>query len=109
MHFDVLVVGAGSAGCVVAARLSEDGACRVGLVEAGSLPVDPDIADPMQWTRIQGRDFDRACRTTPQAGTAGQVHDWPRGRVVGGSGCLHGHGLCPGPCPRLRPLGRGRG
>jgi pyridoxine 4-oxidase len=89
MHFDVLVIGAGSAGCVVAARLSEDAACRVGLVEAGGLPVDPDIADPLQWPHIQGRDYDWAYRTTPQPGTAGRVHDWPRGRVVGGSGCLH--------------------
>ncbi|MFW6076238.1 MAG: GMC family oxidoreductase [Hyphomicrobiales bacterium] len=88
-HFDVLVVGAGSAGCVVAARLSADPACRVGLVEAGALPSDPDIADPLKWTQIAGRSYDWAYRTVPQPFTAGRRHDWPRGRVLGGSSCLH--------------------
>jgi pyridoxine 4-oxidase len=87
--FDVLVVGAGSAGSVVAARLSADPACRVGLVEAGGLPDDPDIGDPLKWVALAGRPHDWAFRTVPQPFTAGRVHDWPRGRVVGGSGCLH--------------------
>jgi pyridoxine 4-oxidase len=38
---------------------------------------------------LPGRSFDWAYRTTPQAGTAGRIHDWPRGRVIGGSSCLH--------------------
>jgi pyridoxine 4-oxidase len=88
-HFDVLVVGAGSAGSVIASRLSEDATCRVALLEAGHMPADPDIADPLKWTQIQGRDYDWAYRTIPQPFTANRVHEWPRGKVVGGSSCLH--------------------
>jgi pyridoxine 4-oxidase len=85
---DVLVLGAGSAGCAVAARLADAGA-RVRLVEAGDYPTDPDIRDPLKWPFLEGRSFDWAYRTTPQLGTAGRVHTWPRGRVVGGSSCMN--------------------
>lgn len=88
-HFDVLVIGAGSAGSVVASRLSEDPTCQVGLIEAGHPPSDPDIADPLKWTQLQGRSFDWAYRTVPQRHTANRIHEWPRGKVLGGSSCLH--------------------
>jgi len=87
--FDVLIVGAGSAGSVLAARLSEDPDLSVGLVEAGDLPDDPDIADPLKWALLQGRPYDWAYSTVPQRHTAGRAHPWPRGRLVGGSSCLH--------------------
>lgn len=89
MGFNVLIVGAGSAGCVLAARLSENPAITVGVIEAGGPPTDPDIAIPQLWPMLAGRDYDWAYRTVPQPGTAGRVHDWPRGRVIGGSSCLH--------------------
>ncbi len=88
-HFDFLIVGAGSAGSVIASRLSEDPACRVGLIEAGGMPADPDIADPRKWPDLPGRAYDWAYRTVPQPFTANRIHDWPRGRIVGGSSCLH--------------------
>lgn len=88
-HFDTLIIGAGSAGCVLANRLSEDATCNVGLIEAGGIPTDPDIGDPLKWPALQGRDYDWAYRTVPQQFTAGRVHEWPRGRIVGGSSCLH--------------------
>jgi len=87
--FDVLIVGAGSAGCVLAARLSENAALQVGLVEAGGPASDPDIAIPQQWPLLAGRAYDWGYRTTPQPGTAGRSHDWPRGRLIGGSSCLN--------------------
>lgn len=85
---DVVVLGAGSAGCVVAARLADAGA-QVCLVEAGDYPADPDIHDPLKWPFLEGRPFDWAYRTIPQPRTAGRVHSWPRGRVVGGSSCMN--------------------
>ncbi len=87
--FDVLIVGAGSAGCVLAARLSENPSLSVGLVEAGGPAVDPDIAIPQAWPGLAGRSYDWAYRTTPQAGTANRRHAWPRGRIIGGSSCIH--------------------
>jgi pyridoxine 4-oxidase len=88
-RFDVLIVGAGSAGCVLAARLSENPALQVGLLEAGFPATDPDIAIPQAWPQLAGRSYDWGYRTTAQAHTAGRRHDWPRGRLVGGSSCLH--------------------
>jgi len=87
--FDILIVGAGSAGSVLASRLSEDETCQVGLIEAGQMPADPDISDPLKWPALPGRAYDWAYRTVPQPFTADRVHDWPRGRIVGGSSCLH--------------------
>jgi pyridoxine 4-oxidase len=88
-QFDYLIVGAGSAGCVLAARLSEDPELEIGLIEAGGPASDPAIADPKKWPLLQGREIDWRFETVPQRHTAGRVHAWPRGRVVGGSSCLN--------------------
>jgi choline dehydrogenase-like flavoprotein len=61
----------------------------VGLVEAGGPAADPRIADPAQWPLLQGSAIDWAYRTVPQRHTAGRMHDWPRGKVVGGSSALN--------------------
>lgn len=88
-HFNVLIVGAGSAGCVLANRLSTSQTCSVGLVEAGDVPQDPDILDPRKWPALSGRDFDWSYTTEAQPFTANRRHEWPRGKVLGGSSCLH--------------------
>lgn len=93
---DVVIVGGGSAGALLAARLSEDPSRRVILIEAGEEPSDPDIWNPAAWPALQGRSYDRDYRTEPQAGTAGRIHHWARGKMVGGSSCLHAMGYMRG-------------
>ncbi|MES1152097.1 MAG: GMC family oxidoreductase N-terminal domain-containing protein [Dongia sp.] len=83
--FDFLIIGSGTAGCVLAARLSEDPAAKVGLIEAGVAPTDPRVADPKAWPLLQGSAIDWCYRTVPQRHAADRVFDWPRGKAVGGS------------------------
>jgi pyridoxine 4-oxidase len=90
MAYDDLIIGGGTAGSVLAARLSEDADRRACLLEAGgSAGEDPDIADPSKWPALQGRAIDWRYETVPQAGTADRSHPWPRGRVLGGSSAIN--------------------
>ncbi|MBX3581078.1 MAG: GMC family oxidoreductase [Rhizobiaceae bacterium] len=95
-HADVVIVGGGSAGSLLAARLSENTARSVLLIEAGEEASDPDIWNPPAWPSLQGRSYDWDYRTEPQPGTAGRVHHWARGRLIGGSSCLHAMGYMRG-------------
>lgn len=89
---DVAIVGGGSAGALLASRLSENPSRRVLLIEAGGEPDDPDIENPAAWPALQGRNYDWDYRTVPQAGTAGRIHAWARGKALGGSSLLHAMG-----------------
>jgi choline dehydrogenase len=87
--YDYVVVGGGSAGCVLAARLSEQPDARVLLLEAGPADRRPEIDAPAAWVTLLGGELDWGYLTEPQADAAGRPIYWPRGRVLGGSSCLN--------------------
>ena len=87
--YDIVIVGAGTAGCVLAARLSEDPGTRVLLVEAGPPDTASEITPTAAWPTLSGSELDWAFTTEPQPATNGHVHDIPRGKVVGGSGTIN--------------------
>ncbi|MEM7644417.1 MAG: GMC family oxidoreductase N-terminal domain-containing protein [Pseudomonadota bacterium] len=87
---DHLIVGGGSAGCVMAARLSEDPAVRVTLVEAGGRGRNPLLHIPAGLAEVLGNGIaDWGFETVPQAGLDGRRLRWPRGRVLGGSSAIN--------------------
>jgi choline dehydrogenase len=87
--YDYVIVGAGSAGCVLAARLSE-GDANVLLIEAGPPDTDPNIWIPYGWPLLWGTERDYAFETVPQTYANGRKLYWPRGRTLGGSSSLNG-------------------
>ena len=88
---DYLVVGGGTAGCIVAARLSEDPAVRVLLLEAGPEDTDPWIHVPAGYARLfASQKYDWKFGTEPEAELGGRRVNWPRGKVLGGSGSVNG-------------------
>ncbi len=95
--YDYIVVGAGSAGCALAARLSEDPKVSVLLLEAGGDNQDMHVRGPLlPCPRLQNTARDWALRSTPQAGTAGRVSHQPRGKMLGGSSSINYMIYCRG-------------
>lgn len=89
--YDYIVVGAGSAGCLVANRLSADPSCRVLLLEQGGSDRNFWIKLPVGYFRtIYDQRFSRLFETEASKGTGGRAIVWPRGRVVGGSSSING-------------------
>ncbi|WP_374590356.1 GMC family oxidoreductase [Aquabacterium sp.] len=90
LDFDYVIVGAGSAGCVLANRLSADPRCRVALVEAGGPDDSPLIRAPLGLALlVPGRTYNWHFHTEPQAELGGRRLFWPRGKALGGSSSIN--------------------
>ncbi len=90
-EFDYVVIGAGSAGCVMANRLSADPSNRVALLEAGGRDINPWIHVPVGYFKtIHNPNTDWCYETEPDPGLNGRTLKWPRGKVLGGSSSING-------------------
>jgi choline dehydrogenase len=85
-----VIVGAGSAGCVLANRLSADPACRVALLEAGGPDRAREIRIPVALTKLFQSGYDWNYRTTRQPQLSDRQIYWPRGKTLGGSSSING-------------------
>lgn len=89
--FDYVVIGAGSAGCVMANRLSADGEFSVALLEAGPSDWNPWIHVPVGYFKTMHNPATDWCyETEPDPGLNGRSLKWPRGKVLGGSSSING-------------------
>ena len=89
--FDYIIVGAGSAGCVLANRLSADPSVTVALLEAGGRDTNPWIHIPAGYYRNIGNpNVTWQFGSGPEPELGGRTVNWPRGRVLGGSSAING-------------------
>ena len=99
-EFDVIIVGAGSSGCVLAHRLTAHPQTRVLVIEAGGPEANPLIQLPGKWTSLMGTALDWNYTTAPEPGLGGRQLKWPRGKSYGGSTAINamayvrGHQSC---------------
>lgn len=90
-EYDYIIVGAGSAGCVLANRLTEDGKSTVLLLEAGGKDSSMMIHIPVGYAQtLKDPKVNWLYETEPDPGTHDRVHTWPRGKVLGGSSSING-------------------
>ncbi|KAK5124436.1 hypothetical protein LTR85_001653 [Meristemomyces frigidus] len=89
--FDYVVVGGGTAGLCVAARLTENPDVKVGVIEAGADRMDdPNVSTPGLYPTLIGREkYDWCFQTVPQEGAGGKRMSQPRGKVLGGSSAIN--------------------
>jgi choline dehydrogenase/4-pyridoxate dehydrogenase len=90
LNFDYVIVGAGSAGCVLAHRLTEDAGVRVLLLEAGGWDRDPWLRIPLAWGRLLTRRMhDWGYFAEPEPNVGGRAVECARGKVIGGSSSIN--------------------
>src|SRR4051794_41892189 len=100
VDFDVVVVGAGSAGCVVSARLTENPNVSLCVIEAGGRDRNPWVHVPGGFGKlVPDPKMNWGYETEPEPGLGGRSIIWPRGKGFGGSGPLN-RPLFPGGAPR---------
>ena len=88
-RFDFVIVGAGTAGSVLAARLTEQPDVRVLLLEAGPADGPERMSVPGAWPTLIGSEVDWRYTSVPQPGLGGAAIPYPRGRVLGGSSAIN--------------------
>jgi choline dehydrogenase len=90
-EFDVVVAGGGSAGCVLATRLTENPAITLCLIEAGGRDRNPWIHVPLGFGKlVPNPNVNWGYETEPEPHLGGRRLIWPRGKVLGGSGSING-------------------
>ena len=87
--YDFIIIGGGSAGCVLANRLSADFSNRVLLLEAGGDDRRKEISIPAAWSKLLKSDCDWAYETEPNSGMDGRRLFVPRGKMLGGSSSMN--------------------
>ena len=87
--YDYIIIGAGSAGCVLASRLSEDPTVKVLLLEAGGKDTAKEIHMPVAFSKLFKGPNDWAYYTEPEGQLGNRSLYWPRGKVLGGSSSLN--------------------
>ncbi len=91
LDFDYIIVGAGSAGCVLANRLTADGKHKVLVLEAGPKDWNPMIHIPVGYAQtLKDPSVNWLYQTEEDPGSGNRVHVWPRGKVLGGSSSING-------------------
>src|SRR5215470_1806956 len=91
LEFDVIVAGGGSAGCVLATRITENPAISVCLIEAGGRDRNPWIHIPLGFGKlVPNPNLNWGYETEPEPHLNGRRLSWPRGKVLGGSGSING-------------------
>ena len=93
---DYVIVGAGSAGCVLAARLSEDPTTDVLVLEAGGPDKAREIHIPAAFSKLFRGELDWNYDTAPEPELAGRSIYWPRGKMLGGSSSMNAMMAIPG-------------
>src|SRR6185369_8069134 len=88
-EYDFVIVGAGSAGCVLANRLSDDPNVRVLLLEAGPADTRREVSIPAAWVSLFKSEIDWNYETAPQEQWGGRAIYWPRGKTLGGSSSIN--------------------